>query len=107
MTGREIGGWPKGKEIALIGVATRLDPLPTTFDHPRWILRRRPASCQYLSSNTFNAFASVTGRLGSSCSPVVCRVRHLDSKRRVRSLHENHVVYWPATMTRIRRMNSA
>jgi len=26
----------------MIGVATRLDPLPTTFDHPKRILRSRP-----------------------------------------------------------------
>ena len=29
-----VGG-PKEKLLLMIGVATRLDPLPTTFDHPR------------------------------------------------------------------------
>jgi len=31
-----------GKEYLMIGVATRLDPLPTTFDHPSRILRWAP-----------------------------------------------------------------
>ena len=36
-----VGG-PKEKLLLMIGVATRLDPLPTTFDHPSRILRRAP-----------------------------------------------------------------
>jgi len=31
----------------MIGVATRLDPLPTTFDHPRPDTTLRSTLCQY------------------------------------------------------------
>jgi hypothetical protein len=30
-----LGWWPSGKVLLMIGVATRLDPLPTTFGHQR------------------------------------------------------------------------
>src|SRR6185503_5361375 len=45
---RSIGGWPTGK-VLLIGVATRLDPLPTTFDHPRSDTTLHITVCQYFS----------------------------------------------------------
>ena len=78
----------------MIGDATRLDPLPTTFDHPKRILRPEVRCVNRLVVVLFTD--SCEGG-GYSRSPLVCLPFQRDSLpilRYIISLRSNDVVYF-------------